>query len=89
MATIGAMKGLRALRSRVPQDIALVGFDDFDWADHFEPRLTVVAQPREEIGRQAAAMLIERVRGSQAAPRTVRLKPQLILRNSCGCTGDV
>ena len=56
MATIGAMRAIRARGLRVPQDISIVGFDDFEWADCFEPRLTLVAQPCEEIGRRAAAL---------------------------------
>ena len=57
LATIGAMHGLRELGLRVPDDVALVGFDDFEWADYFEPRLTVIAQPCQEIGREAASLL--------------------------------
>ena len=56
LATIGAMHGLRELGLRVPDDVALVGFDDFEWADYFEPRLTVIAQPCQEIGREAASL---------------------------------
>jgi LacI family transcriptional regulator len=36
----------------VPADISIAGFDDFEWADYFEPRLTLVVQPGEEIGRR-------------------------------------
>ena len=55
--TIGAMRGLRDAGRRVPEDVALVGFDDFDWADSFSPRLTVMAQPCEQIGSRAAQLL--------------------------------
>ena len=56
----------------MPRDISLVGIDDFEWADCFEPRLTLVAQPCAEIGRQAAALLVERIADPQGARRTVR-----------------
>ena len=68
MATIGAMRAIRARGLRVPQDISIVGFDDFEWADCFEPRLTLVAQPCVEIGRRAAILLMERI----AAPDGLR-----------------
>jgi LacI family transcriptional regulator len=85
LATIGAMHALRELRLRVPSDVALVGFDDFEWADYFEPRLTVIAQPCQQIGREAAALLIERIGSLEGKRRTIRLKPELIVRTSCGC----
>jgi len=85
LTTIGAMHALRELGLRVPDDVALVGFDDFEWADYFEPRLTVIAQPRREIGREAASLLIERIGALDGARKTIRLKPRLVLRSSCGC----
>lgn len=81
--TIGAVAAIRSAGLRIPQDISLAGFDDFEWADYFEPRLTLVAQPCDEIGRRAAQMLVERIGGLHAAPRSVRLKSTLVIRNSC------
>ena len=80
LATIGAMRALRDRGLRVPWDVSLVGIDDFEWADCFEPRLTLMAQPCAEIGRQAAALLVERIersgwpasQGGAAAQLTVR-----------------
>ena len=83
MATIGAMRAMRARGLRVPTDISIVGFDDFEWADCFEPRLTLVAQPCEEIGRRAAFLLMERIAAPEGARRTVRLDAALRLRDSC------
>jgi LacI family transcriptional regulator len=84
MATIGAMRAVRARGLRVPKDISIAGFDDFEWADCFEPRLTLVAQPCEEIGKRAASLLMERIAAPQGAPRTIRLDAALRLRDSCG-----
>lgn len=86
LMTIGAMRGLRDAGRRVPEDVALVGFDDFDWADSFSPRLTVMAQPCDKIGSRAARMLLERLADPSGNPRTLRLRPTLRLRNSCGCS---
>lgn len=85
LMTIGVMRGLRDAGLRVPDDIALAGFDDFDWADSFSPRLTVMAQPCEQIGRRAAQLLIRRLAEPESAHRTLRLRPTLCVRNSCGC----
>ena len=85
LMTIGAMRGLRDAGRRVPEDVALVGFDDFDWADCFSPRLTVMAQPCEQIGSRAAQLLIQRLGDPDGNRRTLRLRPTLRLRNSCGC----
>ena len=77
MATIGAMRAVRARGLSVPADISIAGFDDFEWADCFEPRLTLVAQPCEEIGRRAAFLLMERIAAPEGARRTVRLDAAL------------
>jgi LacI family transcriptional regulator len=84
MATIGAMRAVRALGLRVPEDLSVVGFDDFEWADCFEPRLTLVAQPCDEIGRRAAALLVERIAAPDGQRRTIRLDAALKVRDSCG-----
>ena len=83
--TIGAMQALRAAGLRVPEDVALVAFDDFPWADAFRPGLTVIAQPFAEIGREAVRMLLHRMREPDAPPRSLRLPARFVHRESCGC----
>lgn len=83
--TIGAMNALRDLGHRVPDDIALVGFDDFEWANSFAPRLTVIAQPCHEMGVHATGLLLKRMNDGDRRSRTVRLTAELKIRNSCGC----
>ena len=83
MATIGAVRAIRSRGLKVPADVSVVGFDDFEWADCFEPRLTLVAQPCEEIGKRAASLLIERIANPSGAPQSVRLDARLIIRDSC------
>ncbi|GAA4551659.1 LacI family DNA-binding transcriptional regulator [Pseudonocardia xishanensis] len=83
--TIGAMQALREAGVSVPGDMALACFDDFPWADLFAPRLTVVAQPFAEIGREAVRLLLRRMAEPDAPPRTVRLPPRFVHRDSCGC----
>src|SRR5690606_41588470 len=79
---------MRALRDRgldVPQDVALVGFDDFEWADVFSPRLTTAAQDAEQIGSRAVELLLERIADPDLPPRAVRVPAQVMHRDSCGC----
>lgn len=85
LMTIGAMHALRDARVEVPAKVALVGFDDFDWADYFNPRLTVVAQPLEELGAKSVELLMKRIRDPDEKQHVVKLSPSLRIRNSCGC----
>ncbi|WP_205315632.1 LacI family DNA-binding transcriptional regulator [Nonomuraea lactucae] len=86
--TIGAMRGLRELGVKVPDDLALVAFDDFEWADLFHPRLTTIAQPTQAIGEMAVNMLLSRLRSPGEPARKVRLGATLVHRDSCGCPPD-
>lgn len=83
--TIGAMRVLRRRGVRVPDDLALAAFDDFEWADTFTPRLTTIAQPIAEIGAEAVALLLARLADPGHPPRTVRLPATFMRRESCGC----
>jgi LacI family transcriptional regulator len=85
LMTIGALRALRDAHLTVPDDIALAGFDDFEWADLFAPRLTTVAQPSLELGVTAARLLFARLDARNRTPTTIRLRPTLRIRNSCGC----
>ena len=79
----GAMRALREAGLRVPDDLSVVAFDDLpdDWV--MEPFMTVVVQPAYEIGRQAAALLLERLAGAPVGPsRAVVLPGKLIVRRS-------
>lgn len=83
--TIRTMQALRNLGLGVPDDVALVSFDDFEWADLFHPRLTTMAQPVSDIAREAVRLLLSRIKAPSLAPRTVRLPATLVHRDSCGC----
>jgi LacI family transcriptional regulator len=83
--TIGALTALREAGIPVPAGMALAGFDDFPWANLFRPELTVIAQPCAQMGRRAVELLLERMADPSAPPRTVRLPPTFVHRESCGC----
>ncbi|MCX7780865.1 MAG: LacI family transcriptional regulator [Negativicutes bacterium] len=88
LVTMAIIKALKALNIAVPRDMAVIGFDDWDWAALIDPPVTVVAQPAYEMGAKAAAVLIKRLTAGKAArkPAVVTYKPQLIVRKSCGET---
>jgi LacI family transcriptional regulator len=83
--TIGTMAAIRDAGLSVPSDVAVVAFDDFEWADLFSPRLTTVAQPCREMGASAVRLLLSQLNGPAQAPRSIRLAPRFIHRESCGC----
>jgi len=85
---IETMRALGKRGIRVPDDIALVTFDDFEWADLFHPRLTAMAQPIGDIGGQAVSLLLDRLGEPHRPPRTVRLEPTFMHRESCGCASE-
>nr|WP_254925705.1 MULTISPECIES: LacI family DNA-binding transcriptional regulator [unclassified Rhodococcus (in: high G+C Gram-positive bacteria)] len=83
--TIGSLKAVRALGLSIPQDLAFVCYDDFEWSDLFEPRLTAAAQDVQTIGRTAADLLLNRIEGRDEKPRSIRVPTTFNHRNSCGC----
>jgi LacI family transcriptional regulator len=83
--TIGALAALRDAAIPVPTGMALAGFDDFPWAELFQPGLTAIAQPFVEMGRRAVELLLARMADPTAPPVTVRLPPTFVHRDSCGC----
>lgn len=86
LMTLGAMRTLHRLGYRIPDDVALVGFDDAPSFEDLNPPLTTIAQPEYEMGREAAHLLLRRIEKPNANFRTVVLQPQLIVRISCGAT---
>ena len=82
--TVGALRAARALGLRIPDDLALVGFDDLDWTTLVQPPVTVVRQPVADLGRVAGERLLRRLDGDAGPPRRIRLDANLIVRGSCG-----
>ena len=83
-----ALGGLGELRSRnvpVPQDVAIVCFDDSDAAPLLDPPLTVLARRDREIGDLAASMVLRALEHTAAEPIDVRISMELAVRRSCGC----
>lgn len=83
-AGIGALAALQQSGKRVPEDIALVGFDDIDVSRYLNPPLTTVRAPIEQAGREAARQLVNLIRLGRA-DHLVLLPTELVIRRSCGC----
>ncbi len=66
----------------MPEDIAVTGFDDFEFAEYAEPALTTVRIPGYEIGRTAGELLVDVLEGQAPAQRQVTLPVELMLRES-------
>lgn len=79
---IGVLSALRQLGKRVPQDVAVIGFDDIDIAAQIDPGLTTIAQPMRALGETAAQLLLQRLGAPQDEVRGVLLPHQLVIRGS-------
>lgn len=80
----GALLAMQEAGVRVPDDVALIGFDDLPTATQVTPPLTTVRQPIEEKGARAAELLIRLIEGSLQGPQQILLPTELIIRQSCG-----
>lgn len=86
VCTILTLRGLNKLGKKVGCDIPFISFDDFELADMLTPGLSVVRQPAEMLGREAARLLFERLNGGVVQDRrSIVLPTNLIVRESCGC----
>jgi DNA-binding LacI/PurR family transcriptional regulator len=87
LMTLGAIKAIHERGLRIPDDVAIIGFDDMPWADSLQPPLTVVAQPTYELGATAARLLLARLREPERPIRRIVLETALVVRSSCGAKG--
>ena len=83
-AATGVLAALHSAGKRVPQDIAVVGFDDQAICRYLTPPLTTVHSPLEQVGQQAVIQLVKSIYGQPIDPITL-LKTELVIRRSCGC----
>jgi DNA-binding LacI/PurR family transcriptional regulator/DNA-binding transcriptional regulator YhcF (GntR family) len=78
------LKHLAALQVRVPEDLSVIGFDNLSFTEHLTIPLTTVDQPKQEMGRRAVELLLERITFPlMGEPRREVLHPHLIIRESC------
>ncbi len=81
---IGAMKAIRAAGLKIPDDIAVIGFDDIEFASYVRPALSTVKQEGEVMGKKAARELLKLIRYPDRKPCKQVLSTELVIRESCG-----
>lgn len=84
LMAVGALKAIREAGLRVPEDIALVGYDDVELARYTDPPLTTVRQPIYDLGRIAVQLLLRQLEEGNREPQRVILPTELVIRSSCG-----
>lgn len=83
LMTIGAMQFLKEKQIKVPDALAIIGFDDYKWASITNPPLSVVKQPSRRIGEKASELLIRRIKKEETGDyKEYRLSTELIIRDS-------
>lgn len=78
--------GLQRAGMQVPRDVSVVGFDDIEMASHLAPALTTIRQPKRELGKQAARVILRRIEGREVEKMTL-LQPLLMLRETTAKVG--
>ena len=83
-AAIGVYRAVNTLGYTIPDDIAVVGFDDTFYSRYVTPSLTTIRVPIEQVGQTAIRLLLNRINDISCEP-TILLPTELIIRESCGC----
>ena len=82
---IGVLQAFAKAGVRVPEQVAVVGFDDIFPGSLYDPPLTTVHQPMRLLGEQACTRLLDRIARPGLRPKAQLLPTELVLRSSCGC----
>lgn len=86
LMAIGAMRAIRSVGKKVPNDIAVVGYDDIEAASFVRPSLSTIRQDGLEMGKRAVREILRFIDDPGAVPSRVILPVELIVRESCGAT---
>lgn len=84
LMAIGAMRAIRQRGLRIPEDVAIVGYDDIHLASFLEPPLTTIRVPTAKMGKMAVDILHQLIIGRPPRIKTNLLQPELVIRESCG-----
>ncbi|WP_026562731.1 LacI family DNA-binding transcriptional regulator [Bacillus sp. J37] len=80
--TLEVLKAIREKGLKIPKDISVIGFDDFEWNDLLDPPLTTISTPVLEMGERSSKLLIKKLRKKQTKPAKSEVLPKLIFRQS-------
>lgn len=84
LLALGALRVMHDHGVRVPDDVALLGFDDIEDGRYSIPRLTTIAPDKRAIAEEAVALLLQRIGGDESPPQNVVTAADLVVRESCG-----
>jgi LacI family transcriptional regulator/LacI family repressor for deo operon, udp, cdd, tsx, nupC, and nupG len=82
LITLGALETIQKWKLKIPEDIAIIGFDDMQWSSSLNPPLTAVRQPAMEIGKRAVELLIQRIQDPGRSSIQMTLNTELMKRSS-------
>jgi DNA-binding LacI/PurR family transcriptional regulator len=82
LVAIGSLNALRHLNKRVPEDVAVVGYDNIRMAELFDPAITTIAQPLYEMGETAMRAILTRISNRELSGEMVRFETRLLVRAS-------
>lgn len=82
LMALGALKALKELSHRVPEDVEVIGFDNIVYGQYTDPPLTTVQQPTIEMGRCAANTIIDIIEGKKIVKKQIQLQPKLLRRKT-------
>ena len=88
VVAFGAMAAIRECGLTIPDEVALVGFDDVPLARYIDPPLTTVRLPAAELGRQAGQMIVRLIQNGEVTPKNTMLETELVVRASCGAVSS-
>jgi LacI family transcriptional regulator len=82
---MGALQAANQLGRRIPQDLALFGYDDVPWMEVVASPLSTIRQPIEEMAGLATELLLECLSGREPSDAMHTLESSIVIRHSCGC----
>lgn len=82
MIAIGILKALNTKNMKIPQEAAVIGFDNIDFSAVTEPSLTTVSQPGYELGAESVKSLVRKITGEYSDPEKIILDHELIVRET-------
>ena len=80
--TAGILYALNLKDFKIPNDVSVVSYGDSDWCRFYPTPITSMCQPVDEMGREAASILLEKIKGKKGDPEKICLKSMLLRRAS-------
>lgn len=85
LMTVGLMRAAEETGQHCPEDFGLISYEDYPWLGISRPKLTTVEPPKYELGQAGVELLLDRISGKRKSGIVKKLRPELRVRESCGC----